>query len=82
MSCVIEGNELVVISGKSNWIPAIGQIFYVPDILSEREPVAKFIWHGGSSDMRLLAFENVFKTPEEALERYTHIGAVLFFINN
>lgn len=82
MSIVIEKNEITIDAPIANWIPNVGQQFYSPDILGEMKPVEAFVWRNSSSDMRLLVSNLVFKTKEDAFERYCHIMALLSFIDN
>ena len=63
------------------WFPAEGEQFYAPDLLSLMEPVKLYVWHGGPSDYMLLSSGMVFKTPEEAAERYKVLKALIHFMD-
>lgn len=77
-----ESISLEITKPEVGFIPAEGQAFWVPDLMSLMEPTKEFVWRGSQSDYHLFYLNMVYKTPQEAFERYQVLTAVVHFLDN
>ncbi len=67
-----DGTSLIEVTPKESWTPAMGQVFYVPNIVSNAKPTLDFDWSNNANDRALLDDGLVCRTEKEALDlRYT-----------
>lgn len=62
------------------WMPVSGEIFFSPDLLSLRVPVAELVWQGSDSDLNLLSMKFVYKTRHAAMAKYRLLKSFCYMI--
>lgn len=69
------------------WIPDVGDVFYVPDITGLTKPLKEVYgsrhikWTACPADFRLLSMGLVYQTQEKALEKQALLSALINLLN-
>jgi hypothetical protein len=70
-----DGSALIELPRREMWTPSVGEVFFMPNVISSAKPVVDFDWADNINDKACLAAGLVCRTPQEALEmRHILIG--------